>query len=61
MGNQAKVTSTEALDAFRSNLIVFRAKAKKSVDEVTDEVRRTRGWLQLDQKMHPRSFGLQMT
>jgi len=52
MGNQAKVTSTEALETFRSNLIVFRAKAKKSVDEVTDEVRRTRIWLQQDQKNH---------
>jgi len=52
MANQAKVTSTDALDAFRSSLIMFRGKARKSVDEVTEEVRRTRMWLQHDQKSH---------
>jgi len=50
MANQAKVTSTAALDSFRSSLILFRGKARKSVDEVTEEVRRTRMWLQHDQK-----------
>ena len=52
MGNQAKVTSTAVLDSFRSSLILFRGKARKSVDEVSEEVRRTRMWLQHDQKTH---------
>jgi DNA repair ATPase RecN len=52
MANQAKVTSTAALDSFRSSLILFRGKARKSVDEVSEEVRRTRAWLQHDQKSH---------
>ena len=52
MGNQAKVSSTEALDSFRVSLILFRGKARKSVDEVTEEVRRTRMWLQHEQRTH---------
>jgi hypothetical protein len=50
MATQANITSTEALDAFRSSLIVFLAKAKRSLDDATEEVRRTRGWLQNDCK-----------
>lgn len=52
MANQAKVTSTEAIEAFRSNLIVFLTKARRSIDDVGDEVRRTRSWLQHDQRVH---------
>ncbi len=52
MATQAKVTSTEALEAFRASLIVFLAKARRSVDDCSDEVRRTRQWLQHDQRMH---------
>ena len=52
MGNQAKVTSTEALEAFRANLIVFLNKAHRSVDDVSDEARRMCLWLQHDQRVH---------
>jgi chromosome segregation ATPase len=52
MATQAKVTSTEALETFRASLIVFRGKAKKSVDEVAEQVSRTRMWLQHDQRTH---------
>lgn len=52
MADQAKVTSFEALEAFRTNLILFLAKANNRVDEVGDEIRRTRGWLQNDQRLH---------
>ena len=52
MGTQAKVTSTEALEAFRANLIVFLNKAHRSVDDVSDEARRMRLWLQHDQRVH---------
>ena len=47
---QAKVTSLEALEAFRAHLIVFLDDAHRSVDEVNDEVRRTRQWVQLEQR-----------
>ena len=52
MANQAKVTSTDALESFRASLIIFRGKAKKSVDEVAEQVSRTRMWLQHDQRTH---------
>jgi chromosome segregation ATPase len=52
MATQAKVTSTDALENFRASLIIFRGKAKKSVDEVTEQVSRTRMWLQHDQRTH---------
>jgi len=51
MANQARVTSTDALESFRASLIVFLAKARRSVDDVGDEVRRTRQWLQHDQRL----------
>ena len=46
MAEQAHVTSLDALEAFRASLIVFLGHAHRSVDEVGDEVRRTRGHLQ---------------
>jgi chromosome segregation ATPase len=49
---QANVTSLDALEAFRSQLIVFLTKAKNALDEVGEDVRRTRDWLQLDQRNH---------
>ena len=51
MANQARVTSTEALDTFRAHLIIFMNKANRAVDDVNDEVRRTRVWLQHDQRV----------
>ncbi len=52
MAEQAKVTSVEALEYFRSNLILFLTTAHQSVDEVGDAVRRTRQWVQQEQRMH---------
>lgn len=51
MGEQAKVTSVEALELFRTHLIIFATKAKARLDEVGDEVRRTRVWLQTDRRL----------
>src|SRR5271156_6038224 len=51
MANQARVTSTDALESFRASLIVFLGKARRSLDDVGDEVRRTRQWLQHDQRI----------
>ena len=50
MSNQAKVTSSDALDMFRAALILFQSKARRSVDDAADELRRTRMWLQYDQR-----------
>jgi DNA repair ATPase RecN len=52
MATQANLASTEALESFRASLIVFLVKSRRSLDEVHDEVRRTRQWLQQDQRMH---------
>lgn len=52
MGNQVKVTSFDALESFRASLIVFLTKSRRAVDDVSDEVRRTRSWLQHDRRLH---------
>jgi hypothetical protein len=51
MSNQAKVTSTDALDMFRAGLIIFQGKARRSLDDAADELRRTRMWLQHDMRV----------
>ncbi len=48
----ARITSLEVLEAFRSALILFLSVARRSCDEVSEEVKRTRLWLQQDQRMH---------
>jgi chromosome segregation ATPase len=52
MAEQARVTSTEALEAFRASLIVFLTKARRSLADASEEVRRTRQWVQHDQRAH---------
>ncbi len=51
MSQQARVTSVDALDAFRAALVVFVTKARTAVDGVRDKVKRTRNWLQTDQRL----------
>ncbi len=52
MASQVRVTSIDALEALRSALIIFMTKARRALDDVADEVRRTRMWLQHDQRFH---------
>ena len=52
MAEQAKITSLDALERFRADLIVFMTTAHRCVDEAGDEVRRTRQWLQGEQRTH---------
>jgi len=51
MAKQVKVTSIDTLEAFRARLILFLGKASGAVNEVGDEVKRTRIWLQQDQRL----------
>ena len=51
MSTQARVTSIDALETFRANLILFLNRSRRAMDEVGDEVRRTRVWLQIDCRM----------
>jgi hypothetical protein len=48
MPESAKVTSLEAIEAFRARLIIYRDKAGRVLDEVGEDVIRTRVWLQTD-------------
>ena len=48
MADRARVTSLEALEHFRAKLIVYREKASRVLDEASDDVTKTRLWLQTD-------------
>jgi len=48
MTERAQVTSVEALESFRTRLILFLSKARPALEDVGDEIRRTRGWLNDD-------------
>src|SRR6476620_7922663 len=49
---QAKVTSVDALELFRSTLLVFLTKSRPTLEEIISEVNRTRNWLQNDQLIY---------
>jgi hypothetical protein len=52
MPERAKVTSLEAIEDFRAKLILYREKAGRVLDEVSDDVIRTRVWLESDRQTH---------
>lgn len=49
--SEANVTNIEALERFRSSLVLFLERAGFVLDEVSEEVKRTRIWLQTEQSM----------
>jgi len=50
MADRAQITSFEAIEAFRSDLINYLSKARPTLEEVSNEVLRTKQWLQNDQR-----------
>jgi hypothetical protein len=50
MPERAHVTSVDALEAFRSNLIIYLTKARPTLEEVSADVQRLRGWLEGEQR-----------
>jgi len=52
MPEQAQVTSVDALENFRSHLIVYVGKARPTLEEVSAEVVRTRLWIENEQRMN---------
>ena len=52
MAETARITSVEALENFRSSLIVYLEKAVRAADEVNDEIVGTHLWLQSDRRVH---------
>src|SRR5258708_30017633 len=49
---RAHVTSVEALESFRTSLLLYVSKARPTVEEVSSDVLRTRLWLENEQRMH---------
>ncbi len=52
MPEKAHVSSLEALEAFRTTLILYLSKARPTLDEVSGDVMRTRLWLEEEQRTH---------
>lgn len=52
MAEQANVSSIDALEAFRADLIQFLEKARVALEDAESEVRRTRTWLDVDRANH---------
>ncbi len=52
MAQKAHVTSLEALETFRANLVVYLSQARPALDEVSADVLRTRMWLEAEQRVH---------
>jgi len=52
MAERAKITSVEALESFQVALVVYLDKARRAMDEISDEVRRTRTWVESDRHPH---------
>ncbi len=48
MSEQAKVSSIDALESFRSDLIQYMEKARVALEDAEGEVRRKRTWLDVD-------------
>ena len=49
MADQARISNLDAIESFRSALIVFISKTRQSLETAQDAVKKTRGWLQLEQ------------
>jgi len=52
MSERAQVSSLDALEAFRSHLIVYVSKARPALEEVSADVLRTRSWLETEQRTY---------
>ncbi len=46
MADEANVRSVEVIEAFRADLILFLTKARRALDQVGEEVKRTHFWIQ---------------
>src|SRR2546422_9861803 len=52
MPERAHVTSLEALEAFRANLLIYVSKARPTLEEMSADVLRTKLWLENDQRVY---------
>ena len=52
MAERAQVTSVEAVESFRADLIVFQSRARVVLEEACDEVLHTKVWVQIDRRRY---------
>jgi|SRR5579863_2200894 len=52
MPERARVTSVEAIESFRTQLILYLGKARPALEEVGGDLVRMRLWLQNEQRLH---------
>jgi hypothetical protein len=52
MSNQARISSIDALEAFRAELIHYIEKARVALEDMSGEARRTRTWLDVDRTQY---------
>ena len=52
MPDRAHVTSVDALESFRSSLVIYLSKARPTLEEVSGDVQRTRGWLEGEKRTY---------
>src|SRR5271157_2406594 len=52
MAERAYVSSVDALEAFRTNLVLYVSKARPTLEEVSADVLRMRVWLENEQRTH---------
>ena len=50
MSPRANITSVEAIQEFRTNVLIFLSKARPALEEASGEVRRVRLWLETDRR-----------
>ena len=52
MSDQVNISSIDALEAFRADLIQYIAKARTALEDMEGDVRRTQAWLDIDRTQH---------
>jgi hypothetical protein len=52
MAERANITSVDAIQAFRTNVIIFLSKARPALEEASSEVMRVRRWLEMERRPH---------
>ena len=50
MAERAQITSVDAIESFRTSLILFLSKARPALEEISSDVLRLRLWIQNDQR-----------
>lgn len=48
MADRAKITSADALEDFRASLLVYLSKVRPALEEMSEEARQTRAWIEYD-------------